>query len=285
MEITQLLEEINKKIDYLKYKIDSQNDEAAFELLKLLVLSPSYPTAVDESLICDTNNEDDKAERGRNIIEIYIDELIEQKSFLDFGCGEGHVAESALEKNPKVSVGYDIKSENFNKKIIEKNPTLLTSNWDDVAKNKYDVILMYDVFDHLENETTVNTMTKIKSVLAPNGKIYARMHPFISRHSNHYYHTLNKAFLHLVFTDYELEKLTGVKPENSTQKIFYPVATYNDVFKKANLTILSQNIIENYVDKYFFDNKIIKNKILKRFNFEDLPIPQMSMSFVDYVLS
>ena len=284
MEISDILQQINEKLDFLKNKIDNKEDDSFFHLLQCMVHSPIFPEAVDPSLICDLSNEDEKAERATNIIEIYIEEFLENKSFLDFGCGEGHTAFATLDKKTKISKGYDIKSELFSKKITNANPDLLTNNWDDVSKNKYDVVLMYDVFDHLENEDPADVMKKIKSVLTPEGKIYARMHPFISRHANHYYHTLNKAFLHLIFTEDELEKITGVKPNTHTNKVFYPFATYTTIFNKTKIKIISQNIIENEVEPYFKDNKAIMNRIMSRFNFTDPPLKQMAMSFIDFVL-
>lgn len=284
MEIIDLLNEINQKLDYLKNKIDNHED-ASFDLLKSLVMEPSFPEAVDPSLICDLSNEDEKKERATNIVEIYIEEFLENKSFLDFGCGEGHVVEASLEKNPKLAKGYDINSKGFSKSIIETNPNILTDDWNEIAKEKYDIILMYDVFDHIEKENAVDVMKKIKSVLAPDGKIYARMHPFISRHANHYYHTLNKAFVHLIFTDEELEKITGKKPEMHVNKIFYPFRHYGEIFKKADIKTISSNTIENEVEPYFKDNKMIMDRILKRFNFFDPPIHQMGMSFIDFVLN
>lgn len=285
MEISELLQQINQKLDALIEKTSQKKDNAFFDLLKSIVLEPSYPEAVDPSLICNTSDENDKIERATNIVEIYIEEFIENKSFLDFGCGEGHVALAALDKNPSMVKGYDIKPENFSKKITEEKPNLLTSNWDEVAKEKYDVILMYDVFDHLENEDPTEVMKKVKSVLNSDGKIYTRMHPFISRHGNHYYHTLNKAFVHLIFSPEELEQITGVKPDIHVNKVFYPYRSYNEVFKKANINIVSSNTIENEVEPYFKDNKMLMNHIMKKFNFNDMPLQQMAMSFIDFVLN
>lgn len=285
MEISELLQQINQKLDALIEKTSQKKDNAFFDLLKSIVLEPSYPEAVDPSLICNTSDENDKIERATNIVEIYIEEFIENKSLLDFGCGEGHVALAALDKNPSIVKGYDIKSENFSKKITEEKPNLLTSDWNEIAKEKYDVILMYDVFDHLENEDSVEVMKKIKSVLNPDGKIYARMHPFISRHATHYYHTLNKAFVHLIFSPEELEQITGVKPEIHINKVFYPYRFYNEVFKKAKINTISSNTIENEVEPYFKENKMLMDHITKKFNFHDVPLHQMSMSFIDFVLN
>lgn len=286
MKTNDILIEINEKLNYIKNKIDNltKDYDATFDLCRLLLEDPNFPDAVDQTLICDPSNEEEKIERATSLIEVYVDELIEGKSFLDFGCGDGHVASVALNKNPKISIGYDIDKNVFNKDIAQKNPSLLTTNWDEVSKNKYDVILFYDVLDHVKNESSSSVLEKLKSVLAPEGKIYARMHPFVSRHSTHYYHTANKAFLHLIFTDEELEQIYGKKPDCPTNKVFYPVRTYTELFKKANLNIVSKNIIENEVEDFFKNNKVISDKITKRFNANELPVLQMSMSFIDYVL-
>jgi 2-polyprenyl-3-methyl-5-hydroxy-6-metoxy-1,4-benzoquinol methylase len=286
MKTNDILVEINEKLNYLKNKIDnlSKDYDANFDLCKLLIEDPNFPDAVDQTLICDPSNENEKIERATSLIEVYVDELIEGKSFLDFGCGDGHVASVALNKNPKISIGYDINENAFNKDILQNNPNLLTTNWDQVAENQYDVILFYDVLDHVKDESMLSVLEKLKSVLAPEGKIYARMHPFVSRHSTHYYHTANKAFLHLIFNDEELEQIYGKKPDCHINKVFYPIRTYTDLFNKSKFTVASKNIIENEVEDFFKNNKIIADKIMKRFNASELPLVQMGMSFIDFVL-
>jgi 2-polyprenyl-3-methyl-5-hydroxy-6-metoxy-1,4-benzoquinol methylase len=162
---------------------------------------------------------------------------------------------------------------------------LLSSNWEEISENQYDVILFYDVLDHTKDESFLSVLQKLKSVLSPEGKIFARMHPYVSRHSNHYYHTANKAFVHLLFNDDELEQLFGKKPDFITNKVFYPIRTYTELFKQAELVVASQNIIENEVEEFFKNNKAISTRITKRFNLNDLPIQQMGMSFIGFILT
>ena len=89
----------------------------------------------------------------------------------------------------------------------------------------------------------------------------------------------------ILFNDDELEQLFGKKPDFITNKVFYPVRTYTELFKQAELVVASQNIIENEVEEFFKNNKAISTRITRRFNLSELPILQMGMSFIDFILT
>ena len=69
-----------------------------------LLKSDEWPEAVPEFLICE-DTEEDKSDRAEGILD-FMGLDLDGKKFLDFGCGEGHVAMKAAE-SAKVSVGYD----------------------------------------------------------------------------------------------------------------------------------------------------------------------------------
>ena len=81
-----------------------------FESLKKAVFSDKWPHAVNPSLICDSESESDKQERGVGILELVIEEPVKDGKFLDFGCGEGHCTSKAVSiLGCSISVGYDVK--------------------------------------------------------------------------------------------------------------------------------------------------------------------------------
>ena len=127
-------------------------------------------------------------------------------------------------------------------------------------------------------------MAKVKSVLATGGKIYLRHHNYMSRHATHLYKNINKAFLHLIFSDMELSLLLqNLKPEPMT-KVFFPIKTYHDNIGMAGLKILSETKTTTPVEP-FFEKDIILGRIYKNTPFKTLPRMQMELDFVDYILT
>ena len=261
-----------------------------FESLKKALYSDKWPHAVNPSLICDSESESDKKERGVGILELVIEEPVKGKKFLDFGCGEGHCAAEAVGiLDCAISVGYDVK-EHANWTSTDK--TKFSTSYDEVKKmGPYDAILVFDVIDHVFGESPESMMKKLSELLAPDGRIYMRCHPWMSRHGTHLYHKLNKAYAHLVFTDYELSQLSNHVPEVNI-KVTHPLATYSKFFKESELKVLSDRKITEKVDPFFkvpkIAERIMKNtkKACKKFpEFKDFPEFQMGIQFVDYVLT
>jgi len=255
-----------------------------FESLKQALYSDKWPEAVNKNLICDPNSDKDKIERGRGIIELMIDEDLKNLKFLDYGCGEGHCAYLSSEYGSATSIGYDV-VEYPQWKNFEPNKSTITTDWGFVKSNgPYNVIILFDVIDHLKTETPVEVLSKLKQVLAPDGKIYMRCHPITSRHATHLYHDLNKAYLHLVFTDEELRQLI---PESKFREknmgSFFPIATYEQQIKEAGLkNVNRREIRENAED--FFRIPAIADRIIKNTGHATFPEFQLSLSFVDVCL-
>jgi 2-polyprenyl-3-methyl-5-hydroxy-6-metoxy-1,4-benzoquinol methylase len=187
-------------------------------------------------------------------LELMVEKEIKSTKFLDFGCGEGYSALVASQKEATISVGYDIKeSSNWNH-WNNANNLLLTSNWEKVKENgPYDSILCFDVIDH-SNENPSILLQKMKSVLSENGKIYLRTHPWTSRHANHFYHKLNKAYVHLVFSSEEL-KIIDSEWENTSQfqyNIGYikPIIMYKNLINSCNLSVEKQNELKEEVESF-----------------------------------
>ena len=95
-------------IDSIKQELDEE-----FQELKRLLNSEEWPEAVLSFQICDEKSEEEKMDRAEGLVDILIDDSLKDKKFLDFGCGEGHMAKYASTQETKISVGYDVaKSEN-----------------------------------------------------------------------------------------------------------------------------------------------------------------------------
>ena len=264
-----------------------------FEKLKQLLFSEKWPRAVPRELICDESSEKDKTERADGILDLLIDEPLKGKAFLDFGCGEGHVTKQAALRKVASSVGYDVTtSPPFTWE--EEDGGLLTTNWDAVkSKGPYDVILVYDVLDHLGSLDGMNAaLTQLKDVKTPEGKIYVRCHPFCSRHGGHLYKKINKAFVHLVFTPAELKELE-CPLEDEFCRLMHPALTFREAFAEAGLRKTNEEIISEMAEQFFVKNKMVKNRIQKYWenSYQDglrdgsvFPGFQTAQSFIDFVL-
>jgi 2-polyprenyl-3-methyl-5-hydroxy-6-metoxy-1,4-benzoquinol methylase len=268
----------------LSVPVQAQDDMGSFDKLKQALESDKWPEAVNKNLICDPKSEIDKVERGRGVVELLIEENLNGTKFLDYGCGEGYCTFYASEKNPAIAVGYDVKEQNW--QHFQTKPNLVfTANKGVVADNgPYDVILLFDVIDHLDGASPTDILKEVASLLTPNGKIYMRTHPFTARHATHLYHDCNKAFAHLVFTEEELKELVPeaqyVEPNAG---VTTPLATYAKCLDEAKLTVVHRREIKDKVENFFKIPKIAE-RIMKKTKTQKLPEFQMSIQFIDYIL-
>lgn len=256
--------------------------------LRRLLDSKEWPQAVFASQIADESSERDKEDRASGICEIILPPL-GRKRFLDFGCGEGHVAKAAS-REAALSVGYDIEmSPKSQLKWGESQESLLlTTDFEKVrSMGPYDLVLLYDVVDHARGESPADILSKVSEVLADDGRVYMRCHPWCGRHGGHAYRKLNKAFVHLVLEDIELASL-GVEVEHN-MKVTKPLQEYSDAIKASGLRQASEPEIDSQeVEGFFRDNEIVARRILRRWSLNEWgdspPAFQMSQCFIDYVL-
>jgi SAM-dependent methyltransferase len=257
-----------------------------FSLLCNLLNSNDWPQATYAVQIVDEDSESDKDERAEVIVNMFLPKE-HGKRFLDFGCGEGHVANYAS-KSAELSVSYDVVNNPRSRFIWEdkKDKLLLTTDFNKViSEGPYDIILIYDVLDHAQDPKEV--LTKAKSVLAEDGKIYVRTHPWTSRHGGHAYRKINKAFVHIVFTEEELRSM-GVELEYNV-KSMRPIDDFNSWLNGSGLKKSSEpDLNQQQVEPFFRENPIVRKRILDNFGIkewtEGLPEWQMSQCFWDYVL-
>jgi 2-polyprenyl-3-methyl-5-hydroxy-6-metoxy-1,4-benzoquinol methylase len=293
------LHQIKALLEQVIAEVESESNESIrhsnqeeilsdFEKIKILLDSEEWPEAVFSVQIADENSEQDKEERAQGISSIMLPPL-ENKRFLDFGCGEGHVARLASEESI-LSVGYDIEQSPRSKLAWEnkKGNFLLTSNLDRAfSEGPFDVILMYDVIDHAKFESPFEMLSKAASLLAEDGRIYMRCHPWCGRHGGHLYRKVNKAFVHIVLSSEELESMgVGVEPNLGVMR---PLKTYGDMISDAGLVNdLDLEIDHQDVESFFRDTPVVRDRILKVWSLDkwdkDPPEFQMSQCFIDYVL-
>lgn len=276
-------------------KITEAPTDTVKELTDLRMLSKSdlWPLAVPADLLCG-EDEDSKLARATGILQEFITTDVERKKFLDFGCGEGHVPFVAASLfNTELSIGYDVKEQmwfHFEKNQDLQN-LLLTTDWAACEKNgPYDVILVNDVLDH--SGDPLKALRQIKSVKNPDtGKVFIRFHPWASRHGTHLYKTLNRAYLHLVFSPEELYAM-GFK-EMPTQPALDPIALYKHIIQEAGFSIIKEDLVTQPVETFFTHNPDILRRIKAKWATSKNPdfasgtkFPReiMEIQFADFVL-
>ena len=289
-KVLKALDSITSIINDLKNDLSTES-ENQLEInntvinLEEIVNSDKWPEAVNKHLICDPNSEEDKLERARGIIELMIEEDLENLKFLDFGCGQGHCPYVAKEYNTAISVGYDIQEQENWEKFEQNEKTITTTDFSIVEQNgPYDVILLFDVIDHLKDSTPIQILKEIKKLLSENGRVYMRCHPITSRHATHLYHDFNKAYIHFILSKEELEKLNvNSKFEEENNGPMFPIAGYDKFIQDAELRIINRRDITESPETFFKTPEISK-RIQEYTGHKNFPEFQMSLQFIDYVL-
>jgi len=248
-----------------------------------------WPLAVNPALIVDMNNYNECVNRGRNVVEMIVERDLYALNILDFGCGDGLVATEMFSRGASSVIGYDIQKHRFWRETEELT---LTTDWSEVVSGApYDFILLYDVIDHIMDEEPHQILSKLKNLLAKDGIITLRCHPWIARHGAHLYTQMNRAFLHVLFTQEQLER-RGLNP-TPTRKVVHPIFTYNKWIEKAGLKVVKEEKIVEPVEDYFTNNELLKSIIQKHYVDSHLKEYRegrgdlskiLSFHFVDYIL-
>jgi 2-polyprenyl-3-methyl-5-hydroxy-6-metoxy-1,4-benzoquinol methylase len=260
-----------------------------FEGLRGLVKTAQWPVAVDPALICDETSEADRVARADAILEQLLPVPVKGMRVLDFGCGAGTVAVRAKAAGAATAVGYDLVKQ---WEGAAPSGVILTTSLDEVrAAGPFDVAILYDVVDHVVEDTPVGLLKKVREVLSPKGTVAMRMHPWTSPHATHLYRKINKAFLHVVFSEDELREmgLEGL-PQ---QQVIHPLATYRGWLAEAGFKVVQETPLQNPVDPFFPQSPVLAARIKARYKASkeaalatgrSFPDYQLSLHFVDYVV-
>lgn len=207
-----------------------------------IINSPVYPLAIPDHFIC--NSDDDHYMRAYSLIHAFVPESVEKKRFFIYP-EDKYVLEEAKLANA-------------------------------ILEPPYDIIVIYDVLDHCE-ENPITVLKSMHKMLAPEGKIYIRCHPWCARHCAHLYRTINKAFIHLFLSPQEIYQAYKVKSIHIRKMSNNPFEMYYDWFNKSNLKAVAQNAVLKQVEPIFHQFK------MRKIIFTDELISLMNMEFIDFV--
>lgn len=203
---------------------------------------------------------------------------------LDCGCGEGHNSREIANTATKV-IGYDIKSDPHWAGRAKENLVLTQDKAMVSEHGPYDLIVLYDVLDHLQSEDPEPFMQWIASLLNINGRIFLRAHPWTSKTGGHFYEAANKAWLHLVMTPDELVQ-AGLVAKEPNLRIIRPMAAYELWFKNAGLIVENKKVKSDAVDEFFLGDLIDRIVKVTFGGTADAETAKriMSNSWIDYFL-
>ena len=158
------------------------------------------------------------------------------KKLLDIGCGNGSFAEYAAGKGFNVlaididTASLEIAAKRATKNTIYKNALLKDIIIDENQYNAFDVITMFEVFEHIDNP--METIKNIKKLLKPNGH-------FIGSLPN-----INRLSMWKRFNDYE------APPYHLS---YWTINTWKSFMQKNDFQFIASknNVYHGYIADYY----------------------------------
>lgn len=253
----------------------ASNNDRLIELtdLRILAKTKDWPEAIDEKISV--------VDQIRKFIET-ISVPIRNKNVLEFGCCDSELAAMLQnECGAKKVVSFDLDLCKYRQNIINDQGVIYTDNFRIVQQNEpYDIITINDILDHTEKP--VYWLKQLTPLLAVNGRVFIRFHPFTSRNGTHLNEQLNKAFLHLVFSEDELATF-GVS-NKYTRKITDHHISYERFIEESGLKILKKKIQKTPVELMFFNHEKIAGRIKKNVLTDKNLAEVLEIDYIDYEL-
>lgn len=178
-----------------------------------------------------------------------------KSSILDFGCGAGIFLKKLYNSGYKDLSGVEVSETKTNS---TNDCFVITKN---IQKRKYDVILMMDVLEHIEDDSVI--LKKIKSHLKPDGILLLSVpayqflwsdHDILNMHHRRY----NRNSLEKVIKEAKF-KTQFMTNWNST--LFPIIAASRLIFRRANKELSLNN---NFVSKIIYIILTYESFLLKK---------------------
>lgn len=266
------LHEIESILTKLRPMIDESPKSKDFDKkLKNLIMSDKWPLAVELRHLGDPNSDDHKLARAKTIIDRLIDTNLTDKKVLDYGCGEGFLAFAAADE-AAASIGYDPCRQGW-AQFPDRYNLGFVQDYDDLAEHApFDLIVLYDVLDHIEEEDPSAFLKGVIDLMADDGRLFVYCHPWCSRHGGHNYHGINKAYSQLLF------------PSDDVLKVLRPMQEYKDWFSNAGLVINYEKAICGDIPA-ILQVPAISDRIKELYESDTFPAEHLKVEGIAYSLS
>ncbi len=174
----------------------------------------------------------------KKLVDIIKDELEDSLKILDVGAYNRRLCEQFLKINSKII---------YKSMDIDKSLPHDYYNLDEIEES-FDIIVMSEVIEHLDFEEALNTLQKLRNLLADNGKI------IISTPNIHHPNSFFRDVTHKV--PYRYDELGAVLLYSGFKidKIF---RVYNDQFFKRLFRIYIASYLHRYLDIDFAPSIVI----------------------------
>ncbi len=164
------------------------------------------------------------------------------KSYLDYGCGLGFLLKR-VEKDKKIQIisGYDINKFAINQSRKNTSRSIIYESIEDI-KNKFDLISILHIIEHIDDDNLKDTFSKIKRLLNKDGYLLVA-----TPAKNALAHTLKKN----LWIGYKDKTHINLKTKNE----------WITFFKKENLNIIklsNDGLWDNFYGQFTFSLKFIK---------------------------
>jgi glycosyltransferase involved in cell wall biosynthesis/2-polyprenyl-3-methyl-5-hydroxy-6-metoxy-1,4-benzoquinol methylase len=145
-------------------------NSSADESLKLLFELDNWMYIQEGKKSVEYNHGLHTKHRHINHYRFFADHIQEGQSVIDLGCGNGALTKQAAQKTTAQVLGIDFSENNIQKAIqdfSEENITYQLGNiYTDLPDQHYDIVIMSNVLEHLENR--VEILATIKQKINPN---------------------------------------------------------------------------------------------------------------------
>jgi SAM-dependent methyltransferase len=259
-------------------EVTKMHMEARKKHVQSLMEIDCWPEAVPPFLMAKDASLEDQVNRANAVLDMMLDRNVEGLNFLDFGCGEGWIAQEILKRGVVESVGYDVQP---SEKWSELKGPKMTSSLSDLKMSYYDVIMLYDVLDHCQDP--IETMGQVKHCLKKGGVVYVRCHPWTSKHATHLYKQgINRAYVHMFLNWQEINEIIG-HDQIFTRQEKTPIEAYHWWF--SQFEIKKERMVREAVSE-FFHVPAFKELLSNEQGITDINafLKLMEIQFVDYVL-
>jgi 2-polyprenyl-3-methyl-5-hydroxy-6-metoxy-1,4-benzoquinol methylase len=263
----------------------SEEELKAFEAARKkhisdLMAIDCWPEAVPPFLMAKDASPQDQVNRANAVLDMMLDRNVEYMKFLDFGCGEGWIAQEIVKRGVGESVGFDIK---HHKTWDTIKTCEFTTKFEDLKPSHFDIVMVYDVLDHTHNPLAL--MAQIKHVLKPNGVVYVRCHPWTAKHATHLYKQgINRAYFHMFLKYHEIKEIIGQEPM-FTREEKNCLEAYRWWFNEFD--IKKERMVKEPVSEFFYVpafKELLANEQQIPMGHIDGFLKLMEIQFVDYVL-